>query len=34
MNTNYDYDPIRNPLYKADKERFFTIPLADHREQV
>jgi len=34
MNTNYDYDPIRNPLYKADKERFFTLPLADHREQV
>jgi hypothetical protein len=34
MNTNYDYDPNKNPLYDSQKDLFYTIPEADHRDGV
>jgi hypothetical protein len=34
MDTRYDYDPIRNPLYDPYREKSYTIPLADFRANV
>jgi hypothetical protein len=34
MDTKYDYDPIRNPLYDPYREKSYTIPLADFRANV
>ena len=34
MDTSYDYDPGTNPLYDSQRDLFYTIPRADHRDGV
>ena len=33
MDTSWDNDPVKNPLYRQ-KEAFYTVQLADHRDGV